>query len=170
AAPDDGWRREPDGCHADPPGSLSRPPSGAGPPAAVDNNRGKQPADSPTSTRRLKLVAQAGRRPTLTSACAAICRFSLLLPLSMEAWRRGSRHRPPGSPMAHGVGPNVGLGRQRHADEGLVGDVLDDRSHVAAAGLVDCQLTVGTGALAEGGVHVLHLYARAEFVDHVVAE
>jgi hypothetical protein len=32
AAPDDGWRREPDGCHADPSGSLSRPPSGQGHP------------------------------------------------------------------------------------------------------------------------------------------
>ena len=51
------------------------------------------------------------------------------------------------------------LGRQRDADHGLIGDVVHDGPHVAAAGLVNAQLAVGAGALAQDGVHVLHLLA-----------
>ena len=53
-------------------------------------------------------------------------------------------------------------GRQRHPDQGLAGDVVHHGPHVAAARLVDGQLPVGAGALAQDGVDVLDVLAGAE--------
>jgi hypothetical protein len=43
----------------------------------------------------------------------------------------------------------LGLGRQRHADQGFVGDAVHDGPHVAAACLVDGEQAVGAGPLAQ---------------------